>query len=902
MHNNINSGGHDFFCFPILNKLITGNVKLRFNYSYLQISIFSKSLPMIRKILIYIIIILFPATSSFSGNSDSFIFTSINSSKGLSDNQVRNITKLSDGRMIITTEGNLNIYDGETFRYIHRNDSDIISIDGYRGYYRIYNDNDSLMWIKDYGKLICLNLRQEEYIRSSEITERFGYEDITDFFIDFYGVKWVIKDNILISSDNRQVTLPEEPESVLQDIIVKEDNMMLLYSDSKMITKSISHDRLIKKVSLIYSSSNHQYGSTSNICQTENGFYQIKNGMSGILLYYDFNSGKSETLLQTDYWLNTLSIDKSDNLYICCRYGLWHIDSEKEKYTFISSLKMTDGRNIKGEISTMLIDDDGGFWLGTLNRGILYHHPDRFRLKYFSNHYFGSGDEDIYVFGFTRKDNHILIKTSNGLFSYSKEDGIIKKENNLSGFEDVMAELDRRSISDYHQRISFPASFTDNKGNVWTGTSDGLRFKGGSQDSEKTFHTENGIINNNIKSILQDKDDNIWVTTSHGISCITYDSAEDIFVTENYNRFDGALPEEYIEGSIYRDITGDLYFGGINGFNIFTPENKRNETSATPVFKTLKIHGQNIVEGEFYGDNSVLETVAAYTDSITLNHNQNFITLEFISPNYKNIAHTAYRYMMEGLDDEWRYVSSSGIQNNISLLFSTTYTSVPHGNYRFRISSSYRNGEWSPERELTITIKSPWWKTRVAIASYIISLITLTIFSLFSYTRYAKSKLQRIHNEELLLLRIRSLLDECDGYRRRLTIAETIDIVNSPKENDTESNEELNEEQHKFISKAVELVEKNINNPSYNVEQLSKDLCMDRTGLYKKLTTALDRTPSYFIRSIRLHKASQLILENEMTLSEISDAVGFSSLSYMGKCFNEEFGCRPSEYRSKIKS
>ena len=77
---------------------------------------------------------------------------------------------------------------------------------------------------------------------------------------------------------------------------------------------------------------------------------------------------------------------------------------------------------------------------------------------------------------------------------------------------------------------------------------------------------------------------------------------------------------------------------------------------------------------------------------------------------------------------------------------------------------------------------------------------------------------------------------------------------------------------------------------------------MDRTGLYKKLTTALDRTPSYFIRSIRLHKASQLILENEMTLSEISDAVGFSSLSYMGKCFNEEFGCRPSEYRSKIKS
>ena len=85
------------------------------------------------------------------------------------------------------------------------------------------------------------------------------------------------------------------------------------------------------------------------------------------------------------------------------------------------------------------------------------------------------------------------------------------------------------------------------------------------------------------------------------------------------------------------------------------------------------------------------------------------------------------------------------------------------------------------------------------------------------------------------------------------------------------------------------------------MEQLSKDLCMERSGLYKKLTTLLDTSPSQFIRNVRLKRAADLILEGKMSITEIAETVGFSSTGYMSKCFIEEFGCRPSEYAARKK-
>ena len=145
------------------------------------------------------------------------------------------------------------------------------------------------------------------------------------------------------------------------------------------------------------------------------------------------------------------------------------------------------------------------------------------------------------------------------------------------------------------------------------------------------------------------------------------------------------------------------------------------------------------------------------------------------------------------------------------------------------------------------------------------------------------------HKEEMLLLKIKSLVEECDRYQKDTKNKEENKEIVDDKIN------VLSEEQSKFISQAVEFVEKNLNN-NYSVEQLSRDMCMDRTGLYKKLNAALDISPSIFIRSIRLRRALQLLEENRLNITDIAEEVGFSSASYMSKCFIEEYGCKPSEY------
>ena len=154
-----------------------------------------------------------------------------------------------------------------------------------------------------------------------------------------------------------------------------------------------------------------------------------------------------------------------------------------------------------------------------------------------------------------------------------------------------------------------------------------------------------------------------------------------------------------------------------------------------------------------------------------------------------------------------------------------------------------------------------------------------------------REKIEQKHKEDLLLLRVKNLIEQCN-----LLEAERIPKA---QEQPTDEPKEQNPDEAAFISRAIELVEKNLYESNYSVEQLSRDLCMDRTGLYRKLVAAMNQTPSLFIRSIRLQKAAQLLAENELSITEISDRLGFSTPSYMSKCFQEAYGCRPSEYTKK---
>jgi transcriptional regulator GlxA family with amidase domain len=102
-----------------------------------------------------------------------------------------------------------------------------------------------------------------------------------------------------------------------------------------------------------------------------------------------------------------------------------------------------------------------------------------------------------------------------------------------------------------------------------------------------------------------------------------------------------------------------------------------------------------------------------------------------------------------------------------------------------------------------------------------------------------------------------------------------------------------------FLRKAIDVVEKNISNADLDIEHFATEVGVSRMQLYRKFNALTNMTVKEFVRSIRLKRAAQLLLEKKMTVSEIAYAVGFKDMSHFRKCFHREYGMSASEYMNQ---
>ena len=374
--------------------------------------------------------------------------------------------------------------------------------------------------------------------------------------------------------------------------------------------------------------------------------------------------------------------------------------------------------------------------------------------------------------------------------------------------------------------------------------------------------------------------------------------------------------------------------------------------------------GENIENNKSYNGNQILSQPITQTKEITLNHNQNFFSLEFSALNYINPTQTYYRYQLTGIDHSEREIRSSTGKGY------ATYTNIPPGTYIFRVQSADNSEVWSDQyAEMRITVKAPFWKTTYAYIFYVLLTIGSILLFTIIYIQHKRRKMQRDQKEKLdemkttflqnvheelkePINRIISPLDSILKYMNegkdklqlekiRTNATELRELINqlsegilsplSPGENEWTQEEllinmrQLLEQQEKrkellktaqkpasdnsllsvadeaFLRKVLQFVEQNLDNSEYSVEVLSRDMGMDRTGLYRRLISVVGKTPTNFIRSIRLKRAAQLLKEG-YSVAEVADLVGFSTSSYLSKCFQEEFGMRPSQYVNQWKN
>jgi len=204
---------------------------------------------------------------------------------------------------------------------------------------------------------------------------------------------------------------------------------------------------------------------------------------------------------------------------------------------------------------------------------------------------------------------------------------------------------------------------------------------------------------------------NIWFSTNKGIS--RFNVEQGIF--RNYDISDGLQNNEFNVGVAFKGKDNHIYFGGINGFNKFHPDNIKTNNYIPPVVITdFQIFNKTVPVNE----NSVLQKFITYTNKVELSYVDRIFSFDFAALNYISSEKNQYAYIMENFEEEWNYVFDRRF---------ATYTNLPPGDYIFRVKGSNNDNIWNEEGiSLNITITPPLWQTwwfQVFLSIFIVILI-----------------------------------------------------------------------------------------------------------------------------------------------------------------------------------
>ncbi len=270
---------------------------------------------------------------------------------------------------------------------------------------------------------------------------------------------------------------------------------------------------------------------------------------------------------------------------------------------------------------------------------------------------------------------------------------------------------------------SIRSIWKDKNGYFWIGTSNGLNKFDPIRETFSRFNEEDGLANAYIYGVLGDNKGNLWMSTNHGIS--KYELINSKF--RNYDKPDGLQNNEFNTGAYFRSKSGELFFGGPDGFNRFFPDSLSENRIVPPVVITsIKIFGEEYNKGNY----------AADIKEISLEHDQNVISFEFSALDFTLPEKNLYSYKLVGFDKDW---IKPGMNRFVS------YTNLDPGEYTFMVKASNNDGTWNENGiVIKLTIVPPFWKTlwfKIA--------VTLT-FILLVYS-FFKTRINRLRKTQAKL-------------------------------------------------------------------------------------------------------------------------------------------------------
>ena len=227
-----------------------------------------------------------------------------------------------------------------------------------------------------------------------------------------------------------------------------------------------------------------------------------------------------------------------------------------------------------------------------------------------------------------------------------------------------------------------------------------------------------GFPNDVIQTLEEDENGKFWIGTNRGLVHFDPDLAieNQPCVIRIYTQEDGLAGNGIVFRSSFKDSDGNLFFGSANGFSYFKPSNLvENQGVSKVVFTNLKILNQPVKPSN--DKKSILKKSINLTEEITLNHQQNVLTLEFAALDFANPKKNQYAVQLNGFDEDWIQLGNEN---------SKTYMNLPSGDYTFKVKASNNDGIWNENpTELKIKILPAPWLTWWAYLLYGIAFVGL---------------------------------------------------------------------------------------------------------------------------------------------------------------------------------
>ena len=725
---------------------------------------------------------------------------------------------------------------------------------------KAFADNQDNIWLYGQGTLYLYDKGTNTW--DTSIGNNLGLtgigvdRNVNGMACDRKGNIWIGSDQLgllMMDPNTREIT-PVQPRNIndSQWITEKVSIQSVYVDDTDLLWVGTEKSGIAYSGQYIYRFGSDHIGDVTAITQDENGTVWYGTSDRGIVNYEGMLASMKVSALATtsdgSLWVGSK------------RNGLTRILNGSA--TLYSLAKDSMSTLIDDHINALCTDKVGNLWIAT-NGGLQVYNP---KMNTFSSYTRESGKLNTnnitsLFYNKNGKSNDLYIGTAEGLVIF-----------NLSSTEKLTLTGNTSNSKSFTNNF-ITQVVQDSRGLVWIGTREGLNILNLENDSLNYLTEKQGLCNNNVCGIAEDKNHNMWITTSSGVSRIVvqrnHEDGTNNYGLYNYTTADGLQSNEFNSGAILTRHDGNVLLGGKYGVN-WVVEKANTEKDALPrvMLTQLFIGEEEILTGHEYHDRVVLTQALNETNRLDLGHEQNTFTIKFAAGNYNQSERLQFMYWMEGKDEDWR--------NGNALTHGVTFKELPSGNYTLHVKAISAEGAVSnQERAIEIHVERHWLLSWWMITAYVILTVIAIYFWRIGLKQLKVIKARKKAVIDQLAMQREEIKAASDDLRQPMARMTSIISNLSEKEKSLEEREQLNalHSQMLQIITRVSDMQMNLENP----EEKAKTVVHDRLELNARGEIEMPEIENHTLTSetARPSRAAMELPTMKFTVIMIDDNMDF---------------------------